>query len=75
MGIYNFTHKTLYSQFPKQAVMLLKTLCYHNLLWINKFPLQDHLGLAAGFDTLGSYLQALQDLGFGFVEVGSVSSD
>ncbi|KAM3128417.1 hypothetical protein pb186bvf_019484 [Paramecium bursaria] len=75
LGIYDFAHKTLYKQFPKQTVIMLKTLCYHNLLWINKFPLQDQLGLAAGFDTLGSYLQALHDLGFGFVEVGSVSSD
>jgi len=36
-----------------------------------KFP--NPVGLAAGFDKNGEYIEALSDLGFGFIEVGTVT--
>lgn len=44
---------------------------------LNRFGLEftNPLGLAAGFDKNGSAAQALSALGFGFIEVGSVTSE
>ncbi|MCB0514567.1 MAG: quinone-dependent dihydroorotate dehydrogenase [Chitinophagales bacterium] len=40
-------------------------------LWDITFP--NRVGLAAGFDKNAQYLSALQQLGFGFVEIGTVT--
>ena len=40
---------------------------------MNGLELDNLLGLAAGFDTDCSMVEQLNDLGFGYVEVGSVS--
>lgn len=37
--------------------------------------LQNPIGIAAGFDKQGEGVQSLHDLGFGFVEVGSVTPE
>ena len=37
--------------------------------------LQNPLGIAAGFDKDGEAIQGLHNIGFGFVEIGSVCPD
>jgi dihydroorotate dehydrogenase len=45
-----------------------KRICYgKNIKWDN------HIGLAAGFDKDGIYLNTLSDIGFGAIEVGTVT--
>src|SRR3989344_643865 len=41
------------------------------IVWGIKFP--NILGLAAGFDKHGEFTQELLDMGFGFVEIGSIT--
>lgn len=38
-------------------------------------PFENPIGLSAGFDKSGEAIEALAGLGFGFVEIGSVSAD
>ena len=42
------------------------------LTFIN-IPLRNKLGLAAGLDKNGDYIDALASLGFGFLEIGTVT--
>lgn len=44
-----------------------------NLPVLFHLPFQSRLGLAAGFDKNAEILEALPDLGFGFVEIGTVT--
>lgn len=37
--------------------------------------LQNPIGIAAGFDKQGEGVESLHDIGFGFVEVGSVTPE
>lgn len=42
-------------------------------IWIWGIPFRNSVGLGAGFDKNGHYLAALDCLGFGFVEIGTVT--
>lgn len=42
---------------------------------LNGIKLKNPIGIAAGFDKHGDAIQGLHKLGFGFVEIGSVSPE
>lgn len=66
----------LVSKIPIVSKLFFKTFeLEHNSLRKQLFGLQfrNTLGLAAGFDKDGKWLQLLDKLGFGFVEVGTVT--
>jgi len=62
---FPITRSLLKQQYVKKHVSLERT------LWGIKFP--NPVGLAAGFDKDAKYTDALACLGFGFVEVGTVT--
>lgn len=41
----------------------------------NGYIISNPIGLAAGFDTTGVGIDGLFDLGFGFIELGSVTAE
>ena len=41
----------------------------------NGLVFENPIGLAPGFETKGSYLPGLFEIGFGFLELGSVAAD
>jgi dihydroorotate dehydrogenase len=50
----------------------VKTVTSKKITFIN-IPLRNNLGLAAGLDKNGDYIDALASLGFGFLEIGTVT--
>ena len=46
---------------------------WHTTIWPFNLPFKNPLGLAAGFDKNAKYLRELETLGFGFVEIGTVT--
>lgn len=66
LGSLNLFHKTrinklLYKKIPQAPIEVMGL----------KFP--NKIGLAAGLDKNGDYIDALADLGFGFIEIGTVT--
>ncbi len=45
----------------------------HQPLKVFGITFPNPVGLAAGFDKSGNYIDALQNLGFGFIEIGTVT--
>ncbi|HEX8335019.1 MAG TPA: quinone-dependent dihydroorotate dehydrogenase [Segetibacter sp.] len=75
---HHFSMKSLstISQIPIVQQQLTKTFSFHNPLLKRKiFNLEfnNPVGLAAGFDKNALYLKELEMLGFGFVEIGTVT--
>jgi len=86
--MYSFIRKILFCLDPETAhVVVLSILNFLNKIGFNFFssklkgsPVKvmglsfpNHLGLAAGLDKNGDYIEALGTLGFGFIEIGSVT--
>lgn len=61
LGTFPWLTKRRLANFPQRPVKL----------WGLTFP--NPVGLAAGFDKNGDYIEPLQSLGFGFIEVGTVT--
>ncbi|CAD8084510.1 unnamed protein product [Paramecium primaurelia] len=85
LGIFDTFYYQLYKYSPHYAVQFMKIMCYQNLLWKQDIPikeqninnqikLKNQLGLASGFDNDGSFIETLQNLGFGFIEIGSIAA-
>jgi dihydroorotate dehydrogenase len=67
-------HSGLSNSFAREAIA--KRLAARELESLNRFSLDfsNPIGLAAGFDKNGEYVQELAALGFGFIEVGTVTN-
>ncbi|CAD8181094.1 unnamed protein product [Paramecium octaurelia] len=85
LGIFDTFYYHLYKYSPHYAVQFMKVLSYQNILWKqdlltqeqnlnDQIKLKNQLGLASGFDNDGSFVVTLQNLGFGFIEVGSITA-
>ncbi|CAD8183185.1 unnamed protein product [Paramecium pentaurelia] len=85
LGIFDAFYYQFYKYSPHYAVQFMKIMCYQNLLWKQDIPikeqninnqikLKNQLGLASGFDNDGSFIETLQNLGFGFIEIGSIAA-
>lgn len=89
MNLYPFIRPLLFSFDPETAHLItLKLLQVAHVSGLNKLILptledkpvnimglnfKNPVGLAAGMDKNGDYINALSDLGFGFVEIGTVT--
>ena len=51
----------------------LNTPIQHSPFTIHSLPFKNPVGLAAGFDKNAKYLNELEALGFGFIEIGTVT--
>jgi len=86
--MYSLLKKILFSLDPEHAHhVALKSLKWAHISGLSRFftPISytprtvmnltfpNPIGLAAGFDKSGDYVDALGDLGFGFIEVGTVT--
>ncbi|CAK85900.1 unnamed protein product (macronuclear) [Paramecium tetraurelia] len=85
LGIFDAFYYQLYKYSPHYAVQFIKLMSYQNLLWKqdlytqeqnlnDQIKLKNQLGLASGFDNDGSFVETLQNLGFGFIEIGSITA-
>ncbi|CAD8098529.1 unnamed protein product [Paramecium sonneborni] len=85
LGIFDTFYSQFYKYSPHYAIQFMKIMCYQNLLWKQDFQsneqtlnkqikLKNKLGLASGFDSDGSFIEALQNLGFGYIELGSITA-
>ena len=88
MNIYDIARPILFALDPETAhAVTLKTLQFaHNTGILPKLygqikkpvnvmglEFKNRLGLAAGMDKNGDYVDAFGDLGFGFIEIGTVT--
>ncbi|HIO96897.1 MAG TPA: quinone-dependent dihydroorotate dehydrogenase [Leucothrix sp.] len=70
---HHFTLKSL-SVFNKLGVLkLLKPKSENQEVEVMGIKFPNRIGLAAGLDKNGEYIQALSNLGFGFIEIGTVT--
>ncbi|MFM9945978.1 MAG: quinone-dependent dihydroorotate dehydrogenase [Bacteroidia bacterium] len=71
MGLLSFVHK-----FPGGKWILEKLFCYNSektKISIAGITLKNGVGLAAGFDKNARYIDVLASLGFGFIEIGTLT--
>lgn len=66
LKLLSFAHQTGLSS-------LSKAHCVDQPVTVMGLPFKNPLGLAAGMDKNGDYIDALADLGFGFLEIGTVT--
>lgn len=67
LGNYQLTKKTIFLLFSyKNSILEQEVLGIHFL---------NPIGLAAGFDKNGEILDIISDVGFGFIEIGSITSE
>lgn len=67
-------HLTLYLlKLGHNAHLLPKVERYHAVRQVMNIEFPNPVGLAAGLDKNGQYIDALADLGFGFIEIGTIT--
>ncbi len=71
-------HVTFHSLRLLMKIPFIKALCLHNFKVENSFDFiglkfRNRVGLAAGLDKNAAYLSELSSLGFGFIEIGTVT--